>query len=411
MTSLRHRALVTVLLALIPSMVLAQSQSKMAGTVKDADGNPAPNVRVRLQATDAEGAAVETKSKKDGKYLIGMVRPGQYTLDVVSDNGKVLIHLKGKAVDGTDRQHVFWELDQDVGEKMPTFKVGSVNQISLDLTVGSTKPSVAAASMSQAESRAAYDDAMQKIGSGDFNGALAKLEPLLAAEPDHVQLNYLVAFADHGIGKHDEALTLIDKVIAKDPNYSGAQVLRGKILQAQDKNADAEAAFRLELEHSTNKTVRLESWAALAVVLDKTGQKAAAIETLEKAVAEQPTRELYLALSDFYAKAGNREKAAATLERAEKEAGGMDDGALLNLAISYINDKKYDDAEKLARRVVDKESTDPNKSLAHSILARCELSRGRTQPGIEHLEKALALDPNSSLTAENKEILAALKKK
>jgi tetratricopeptide (TPR) repeat protein len=410
MTFPNRRVLFAILLAVTPSIVLAQSQSKLAGTVKDAGGNPVPNVRVRLQPTDADGAAVETKSKKDGKYLIGLVRPGQYKLAVEPGEGKALIHLKGKAIDGTDKQHVLWELDQDVSD-MPTFKVGSLNQISLDLTVGTPSASAAAQSIPQAESRAAYDDAMQKIHSGDYSGALAKLEPLLAADPDHVQLNYLVAFADHEVGKNTEALTLIDKVIAKDPTYSGAQVLRGKVLQALDKNADAEAAFRKELEQSTNKTVRLESWAALAVVLDKTGQRAAAIETLEKAVAESPTRELYMALSDFYAKAGEREKAAATLERAEKEAGGMDDNAMLNLAISYINDKKYDDAEKLAQRVAGKDSTNESKSLAHSILARCELSRGRTQQGVEHLEKALALDPKSSLAAENKEILAALKKK
>jgi len=416
MTLPHRRTLLALILMVAPSIALAQTQSKLSGTVVDSSGGPAANVRVRLQPTGSEGVAVEAKTRKDGKYLIGMVRAGRYRLEVDAGADRGLVHIKGKALDASSSdKHAVWELDQDVSPKNPPAinvgSAGSINQITLDLTVGTPSASDAGQSLSQAESRAAYDDAMQKIRSGDYTGALVKLEPLLAAEPDHVQLNYLVAFANHEVGKNNEALTLIDKVIAKDPTYSGAQVLRGKVLQALDKNTDAEAAFRKELEQSTNKTVRLESWVALAVVLDKTAQRAAAIETLEKAIAEQPTRELYMALSDFYAKAGEREKAAATLERAEKEAGGMDDNAMLNLAISYINDKKYDDAEKLAQRVADKDSTNENKSLAHSILARCELSRGRTQQGAEHLEKALALDPKSSLAAENKEILAALKKK
>src|SRR5262245_14767746 len=354
MKSFSRRVLMAALLASASSLALAQSQSKLSGTVVDAGGAPVANVKIRLQPTDAQGAAVEAKSKKDGRYLIGMVRAGKYKLEVDAGADKTLIHLKGKAIDGTDK-HQLWELDQDISPaNPPAINVGTINQISLDLTVGSQSTTAAAQSMSQTESRAAYDDAMQKIQAGDYNGGLAKLEPLLAAEPDHLQLNYLAAFSKHELGKNDEALPMIDKVIAKDPNYSGAHVLRGKILLAQEKNSDAEAEFRQELEHSTNKNVRLESWGALALVLDKAGNRTGAIETLEKAVAEQPTRELYLALADFYSKSGQREKAAATLEQAEKSTGGMDDGAMLNLAISYINDKKYDDAEKLAQRVAGK---------------------------------------------------------
>jgi tetratricopeptide (TPR) repeat protein len=105
---------------------------------------------------------------------------------------------------------------------------------------------------------------------------------------------------------------------------------------------------------------------------------------------------------------GDRQKAAATLERAEK-AGGMDDTMLLNLAIGSINDKKYDEAASLANRLLEKGSTNPNLSLAHSILARVDLNKGNMAGGKEHLQKALDLDPQSKLAAENREILTSLK--
>lgn len=410
--SVSHRTVLSALIVTCAvSLTLAQSQSKLSGVALQPDGGAAANVRIRLQPEGSEGVAVETKSKKDGKYLIGMVRPGKYRLEVDAGADRALIHLKGKAVDGTDK-HVLWEMDQDVPQaSMPSINVGSFNQISLDLIVGTPSATAAAPAAAQQDAKASFNEALEKIRSGDYSGALTKLEPLLASEPDHAQLNYLVAFADHQLGKEAEALTLVDKAIAKEPTYSGAHVLRGKILQAQDRNADAEAEYRQELEHSTDKATRLETWASLGLVLDKTGQTAKAVEALEKAVAEQPTRELLMALSDLYAKAGARDKAAATLERAEKDTGGSNDVATLNLAISYVNDLKYDDAEKLARRVVEKESTNEHKSLAHSILARCELSRGNIASGIAHLEQALALDPKSSLAAENKQILASLKKR
>lgn len=401
-----------VALACFPVATMAQSQARMSGVVLDPAGNAVANASVRLEPTNDQGVAVEAKTKKDGKFLIGMIRSGAYQLVVKAVGDRVLIHLKGKGIDGTDKK-VLWEIDREVSvESPPAIKVGGLNQIAVDLVVGPASLTMEAKqSAARQEAQGAYAEGMEKIRTGDYAGALAKLEPLLAEAPDHVGTNYLVAFADHQLGREKESLAAVDKVIAKEPGFSGAHVLRGKVLQADGRNDDAEAEFQRELAGSTDKSVRMESWIALAALFEKSGRLPNAIATLEKAIVEEPRRELLLALADFYAKSGNREKAAATLERAEKEAGGMDDVAMLNLAISYINDKKYDEAERLARRIVEKDSTAQNKSLAHSVLARCDLSHGNMAPGAEHLEKALALDPTSSLAAENREILAALKKK
>lgn len=365
-----------------------------------------------MDPTDDQGVAVEAKSKKDGKFLIGMIRPGPYRLAVAAGEDRVFLHLKGKAVDGTDKK-VRWEVDHDVSsDTPPEIRVGALNQIVVALVVGpaSLTPEAKQTSATQA-AQGAYAEGVKAIQSGDYAGGLAKLEPLLAEAPDHPETNYLVAFANHQLGREKEALAGVDKVIAKQPDYSGAHVLRGKIVETEGGADEAEAEFRRELATSGDKSIRMQSWTALAVLFEKTNRLPLAIETLEKAIAEEPRRELFLALADFYAKSGDREKAAATLERAEKEAGGMDDVAMLNLSISYINDKKYDEAERLALRVVEKDSTSQNKSLAHSVLARCDLNRGDMAEGIDHLEKALALDPQSPLSAENREILAALKKK
>ncbi len=412
MTVSFHRILPILALACFPPAALAQSQARVSGAVRDHTGSAVANARVRLEPTDDRGVAVEAKTTKDGRFLIGMIRPGSYRLVVAEAGDRVLIHVKGKGVDGTDKR-VLWETDQDgSADSFPAITVGILNQFVMELVVGpASLTREAKQEAARQEAQGAYAQGLEKIRAGDYAGGLAKLEPLLAEAADHVGTNYLVAFAKHQLGRDQEALPLLDKVFAKEPNFEGAHVLRGKIFQGEGRGDDAEAEFRRELAGSTESSVRMESWISLAVLFEKSNRLPNAIETLEKAIAEEPRRELFLALADFYAKSGNREKAAATLERAEKEAGGMDDVAMLNLAISSINEKKYDEAERLALRVAEKVSTDQNESLAHSVLARCDLSRGSIAQGIEHLEKALALDPTSSLAAENREILAALRKK
>jgi tetratricopeptide (TPR) repeat protein len=406
-----RRFLALMAVASFPAAVMAQSEARMTGAVLDHAGAAVPKANVRLEPTDDRGVAVESKTKKDGRFLIGMIRPGGYRLVVAASGDQVLLHIKGRVVDGTDKR-VLWETDRDVSaDSQPTISVGALNQITVDLVVGPTSLTPESKQATSQAAQSAYAEGANLIRAGDFAGGLAKLEPLLAEAADQVGVIYLVAFAKHQLGRDKEALADLDKVIAKQPDYSGAHVLRGKILQDEGRNDDAEAEFRRELAGSTDKSVRMESWIALAVLFEKSNRLPRAIETLEQAVNEEPRRELLLALADFYAKSGDREKAAATLERADKEAGGMDDVAMLNLAISYINDKNYDQAERLALRIVEKDSTNQNKSLGHSVLARCDLSRNNISGGIEHLEKALALDPKSSLAEENREILGALKKK
>jgi len=48
---------------------------------------------------------------------------------------------------------------------------------------------------------------------------------------------------------------------------------------------------------------------------------------------------------------------------------------------------------------------------ALSLLARCQLNAGEMDAGVASLEEALKVDPNSTLAAENKQILEAVKPK
>jgi tetratricopeptide (TPR) repeat protein len=411
MRALRHRCAVALLLALAPAIAFAQNQARMSGVVTDHEGKGVKDAVVRLAPTSEDGTAIQAKSKKNGAYLIGLIRPGSYKLEVVAPNGLVVLGIEGRAIDLANNKNVLWEVDTEITEdKIPPINVGYMNQIELNITVG--PPSMTAEARAKAaadEMQSSYASGLEKVKSGDYLGALADLEPLLAETPEHAGTNYLVAYAKFHVDRHAEALPLVDRALAADPGFVGAHVLRGRILGALGRTEEAEKEFQAEIAGSTDAGVKTEALVALAMLYERTDRLPDAIGTLEKAAETDPRREILLGLSDLYMKAGDRAKAEATLERAE-QAGGMDDVAWLNLAIGYINEKNYDQAERLASRLVEKGASNANLSMAHSVLARCDLSRGKLDDGAAHLRKALELDPKSPLAEENREILSALKR-
>jgi tetratricopeptide (TPR) repeat protein len=402
---------VIVLIFLAPLVAMAQSDGRMSGTVTDPDGKPVKDVVIRLEPRDENGVNVDTKTKKKGTYLIGLIRPGGYNLVLEAPNNWVLLRLEGRAVDVTGGRRTLWEVNTEVtADNLPPLNVGPFNQIELNMVVG--PPEMTAEARHQAAVEAAQDAYTQgssKIESGDYAGGLALLLPLLEESPDHVGLNYLVAFAENRLGENDSALDHLERALAVEPGFPGGNVLLGTILRDLGRTDDAEDALRKEIEAASDRKIQMQAYIALAVLYEKTDRVPEAIATLEAASAVDPQREILLELANLYSRTGDRAKAEKALERAEA-AGGMDDVALLNLAIGHINDKNYDEAERVASKLVEKGSTNANLSMAHSVLARCDLNRGKLDEGAEHLRKSLELDPESPLAAENKEILAALKR-
>jgi tetratricopeptide (TPR) repeat protein len=397
---------------LLPGAALAQKQPLMAGTITSPDGTPVAGVTVRLEPKDSHGTRVEAKSNKKGRYLLGMVRTGAYKLHVVAEGDVVLLHMKGKAID-VDTGEVLWEADQDI-TGTPDLNVGSRHRVELDLVAGPESQTPQAKADAEAAAVSSdYDDALAKIKAEDWEGALGLLGPLSQKRPDFANTWYLMAFGRVQLKEWDEAIVNIDKALAIDPSFAGAHLLRGRALKGKGDLAGAEVEFRKEIEARGTEPLAVDAWVALGVMHEQAKRLPEAAQELERALEMDPSRrEVALELSNIYAEMGDRQKAAATLERGGGGAGAggeMDDTMLLNLAIGAINDKKYDEAAKLAQRLIDKGSTNPNLSMAHSVLARCDLNRGNMAGGKEHLQKALDLDPASKLAAENREILTSLK--
>ena len=391
----------------------AQNQAKLSGTVTAPDGSPVAGVTVRLESTDGNGATVGAETNKKGRYLIGMVRPGAYRLAVDTHRDFVALRVKGKGINPDAGRETLWEIDQDAfAGAPPEIKVGSRNQIELNLIVG--PPSMTTAALKEAEAKAA-NDAFKRghelVRAGDYAGALGVLVPLSEQFPNDAASWYLIGFSQERLGKWDDALLAVDRALSLAPSLGGAHLLRGRVFKSLDRADEAESELRKEIAAHADPQAVIDSWVILADILNAQGHGAEAIQALEQAAALDPKRrEVFLKLAQLYAAAGERENAASALEHADK-LGASDDVAYLNLAIGYMNDGQLDDAKRMATRLIEKGSSNPNLSLAHSVLARCDLGAGATAEGIRQLELALELDPNSRLAAENREMLTSLRRK
>jgi tetratricopeptide (TPR) repeat protein len=233
----------------------------------------------------------------------------------------------------------------------------------------------------------------------------------LDAAPNNATLHYLAGYCAADDDRSDDAIASLTRALALQPKMQGAALLRGEVEARTGKLAEAEADFKRELEVASDKKVVTDSWIALGILYRQQGKDADAVTAFQKVVELAPERpESYSELSALYTRMGHPEKAAELLDQAQR-AGGLDPAVLLNVGISYLNHKNYEQASEFFQRVIDMGKKDPNEGMAWALLARCQLNAGKVNEGVASLKKSLEFDPKGNLADENREILKTLEKK
>lgn len=388
-------------------------QAKMYGTVTDEAGAGVPDVKVILEPA-AEGARVEQISKgKKGSYLFGIVRPGRYALKI-SAEGLALVSVKAQAMGLNESQAKVqkWKLDGRVpADKATEVQIEDGMEITCDLVVGkATAITTAAGGTANATADQAYAQLRKQVRKGDFAGALPQLEKFTADNPTHAESFYLKGFCYAALGKDEDAMTALAKSYELDPAFVGTSTLMGKIHARNKRLPEAEAAFKKELEGTkVPPEVQLDDLLSLGGVQRDQSKTDDAIATYEKAVTVAPTRpEPYVELSMLYTKAGKPDKAAEVLTRA-KSVGADDPRAMLNVGISYFNNKDYPHAETIFKGVTESDKAgNPDRATAFGLLGKLQMRAGKNAEAIESFKKCLELDPAGRLAPETTDALKAL---
>lgn len=156
--------------------------------------------------------------------------------------------------------------------------------------------------------------AATRLRLGRAAEALADLEALLAAEPQHLDAWCHRAAALAELGRDAEALDCADQGLALDPTHPTAWFRRGHALERLRRPGDAQAAFErllvLQPEHA-------EAWFRLGQLQQRQGRSNDALASLDRASALAPAHAaIWTQRGSLLKEMGRPAEAAAAFERA-----------------------------------------------------------------------------------------------
>jgi TolB-like protein/Tfp pilus assembly protein PilF len=169
----------------------------------------------------------------------------------------------------------------------------------------------------------------------EWPAATDELNTALALEPNNVDTARVAAWFYLILGQDDEAIRYASRAIDRDPFGARNYVALGSAADDANKLSDAEAAFRKALKLSPRAE---QVHAALALVLLRSGNAAAALSELDKE-PDEASRQLTLPI--VLDALGRRDEADKQLATAEKLFG---DDNPFSVAMVYANRGEADKA-------------------------------------------------------------------
>jgi putative PEP-CTERM system TPR-repeat lipoprotein len=230
---------------------------------------------------------------------------------------------------------------------------------------------------------ARYFQAMLSMRAKDYAGADAILTKYGVPGPDFIQGYYLQAVVKFNLNQIEQAETAVDAYIGAAPNDIKALKLKADIaMRKQDFAAAAQVLERV--------TALAKSDADGFAMLGRAYMSSnvyRSVEAFRKAIALDPnnavaTRGLAL---DYLAE-NQPQNGIAEWEKLILSAPD-DAQAAESLAAIYIQQKKYDDAEKIITELVKKKSNDPTPGYLAGLLARDRLHDAEAKAAFLDVQK------------------------
>jgi putative PEP-CTERM system TPR-repeat lipoprotein len=178
-----------------------------------------------------------------------------------------------------------------------------------------------------------------------------------AKHPKDSSAHLLYGTALIAANKHKEARAQYEEALRLDPKSQPALMSLGSLDSVEGHYKDAEARYGAVLKLDPHNAVAMAALGKLAAVQ---GNKAEAINRFRQAIAAQP-------------------KSAP---------------AYIELVMLYSQNGQFDDAVSVAKQLAD---ALPDNPAALNALGAAELNAGRNAAALPSLEKAVKLDPESSL--------------
>jgi tetratricopeptide (TPR) repeat protein len=234
--------------------------------------------------------------------------------------------------------------------------------------------------------KAAFDQVISLIQSGDLGGAEARCRAALERYPRDINMQALLGALLIKLDRLGEAEGLLREVIAAAPSFAKPHEDLGYLLVQAKRPADAIPM----LERATRLDPSLErAWYNLGKALAFVGRGTDADAAFEKSFELSPERRL-MALAAEHQKEGRLEE-AERLYRRVLRTNPRNVDALRLLALIALKAERADEAETLLERAI---AIAPDFQLAILDLGRLRKEQDRYGEAIECFDRAIALDPS-----------------
>jgi protein O-GlcNAc transferase len=229
--------------------------------------------------------------------------------------------------------------------------------------------------------------AMVRHLAGELDEARALYENALAVEPGDANVMFRLGVLGMQTGANDVALAWLDRALKLVPAVAKYHLVRGHVLVAARRIAEAINAYRQALAMDPASADVL---CALASALHSSADYGAAVEAYQAALALEPTHtEALNNLGNCYRQQGDMEAAEAAYRRA-LAAQNDDANALTNLGTLLAASSRPDEAMVLLNAAV---RAAPDSPCALVNLGVALERRGERAEAAAVLSRALELDP------------------
>jgi predicted O-linked N-acetylglucosamine transferase (SPINDLY family) len=234
----------------------------------------------------------------------------------------------------------------------------------------------------------AYRQAAAAFRAGDLEGAQARCRGLLRQQPDHFEALSLLGIVAAHRGDAAEALRLLERAAAVNPESAVAHNNLGNALRDSRRYDDALRAYRRALEIDPGYA---SAHLNLGILLMETGRPAQALPHLDTFVARQPADPLgHLRRGMALLESGRADEALVSIDRALALApAGPAAHTARGAALRAL--RRHTEALGAYERAV---ALAPNDGIAHYNRGVALAELGRLEEAATSYRRAIALRPD-----------------
>lgn len=195
---------------------------------------------------------------------------------------------------------------------------------------------------------------------------------------------------------YDHAIEKFRSVLSKDPNNSHGHRMLALALAGEGRFEAAEHEARMALSMAPDDP---ESFHALGMILGEVGKVDEAEEVFQKAVEKNPQDSDFLnSLAQIKNMKGDYAGAEELSLKSMELSAIINPWALGNLANSYLNQKKYDEAMKIYLEIL---KDDPENPSLRNNVGVIYLWKNKPHEALVHFRAALTYDPTMIVAKDN----------